>query len=177
MNKTIIISGFPGIGKSYFAKNSSADLKILDLESSDYHYRRDPFGIGGPVKLEDGEWIGRYADAICEAKEFGDPEAGYYDYILISSHREIRDELRARGVDFIVVIPEGRLRNEYMRRFLSRGSSMEFMKKLYEKWPEWICDILDHETLPIISIGKDEYLSDVFNAFTWLPNNVPTYCV
>lgn len=165
MSKTIIISGFPGVGKSYLARQSAFDSQLpscYDCEASDYKWKRDPLGIAGPTKVEN--WVEKYVDDIIHLKDYGTNGqfgAKIYDYILISAHDEVRKELQKRKVDYLVVYPAGGLRNKYMARYLERGSSLEFMKNMYETWGHKISSMAE-DPMPQIILEDGQYLSDLF---------------
>lgn len=165
MSKAIIISGFPGIGKSYLAWSSVTHPELpacYDCESSDYQWKRDPLGIAGPTRVEN--WVEKYVDDIIHLKEYGTNgqfDAKIYDYILISSHWEVRQELQKRKVDYLVVYPAGGLRNKYMARYLERGSSLAFMKSMYETWGHKIHSMAE-DPMPQIILSDGQYLIDLF---------------
>lgn len=167
MSKTIIISGFPGVGKSYLARQSKVDTQLpncYDCESSDYQWKKDPLGIAGPTRIEN--WVEKYVDAIINLKNFGTDgigifDAKIYDYILISSHWEVRQELQKRKVDYLVVYPAGGLRNKYMARYLERGSSLAFMKSMYDTWGHKIHSMAE-DPMPQIILEDGQYLIDLF---------------
>lgn len=162
MSKTIIISGFPGIGKTYMA-NVRWDPMIpacADCESSNYQWKKDPLGIAGPTRIEN--WVQDYVDDILKLRDFGDTDKGYYDFILISTHEEVRHELRRRKVEYLIVYPNIILRNEYMIRYLKRGSSVDFLKKMYDTWNDKICSMI-YDPMPAILLEKGQYLRDLFN--------------
>ena len=47
--KTVVISAFPGVGKTYFMQNNK-DIKILDSDSSDYHFEVNDDGQKVQIK-------------------------------------------------------------------------------------------------------------------------------
>lgn len=165
MSKAIIISGFPGIGKSYLARQSAFDSQLpscYDCESSDYQWKKDPLGIAGPTRVDN--WVEKYVDAIIDLKNFGTDRRSktkIYDYILISAHEEVRQELQKRKVEYLVVYPAGGQRNKYMARYLERGSSLAFMKSMYETWGHKIHSMAE-DPMPQIILEDGQYLSDLF---------------
>lgn len=165
MSKAIIISGFPGVGKSYLARQSAVDSRLpscYDCESSDYQWKKDSLGIAGPTRVEN--WVEKYVDDIIHLKEYGTNgqfDAKIYDYILISAHEEVRKELQKRKADYLVVYPAGGLMNKYMARYLGRGSSLEFMKNMYETWGHKIHSMAE-DPMPQIMLEEGQYLYDLF---------------
>lgn len=99
---TIIISGFPGVGKSFLGKNND---DFIDLDSSRY---------AGEDKWQ------RYKERIEDA-------LGIYKYIFVSSHQETRDILKELGLKYYVVYPDKNLKEEYLKRYKERGSKEAFI--------------------------------------------------
>lgn len=146
----IVIVGFPGIGKSECEKRNPGKL-FFDLESSEYHYDIH----GDPLPTE--EWVKKYVDLI---KKIVNSEKNG-KIILVSSHKEVRDELKRRKIPYIIVMPDRSDKNEYLKRYLARKSSMEFIQKLNNNWEKWIEELI-LDTAPIIFLSRYSYLSDIF---------------
>lgn len=137
---TILISAFPGVGKSYLKENSS--LSIKDSDSS---------------KFDKSDFPANYIRHIKE-------NMGKCDIILISSHDIVRKALVEEDLSFFLVYPDKSLKNEYIERYKQRGSDENFVKLLDEKWNEWINDMENQEgKCQKIVLSSDEYLSDIFN--------------
>ena len=128
--KKQIICGFPGIGKSYLAKK----LNLNDSDSS---------------KFDKKEFPKNYVDYI-ERQE---------GVILSSSHKEVRDELKKRGLEFTVFIPSLDCKNEYLSRYKKRGSNKDFINLLNASWSDWIIDCMSEKNIKILK--PKEYLEDV----------------
>ena len=142
-DKTYVISGFSGIGKS-----SAANFEdIVDFESSSFSHLP-----GGNVNIN---FPSNYVSAL-EFEMKTHPEKIF----LISCHQEVRDELKKRGIDYLIVMPYRDIRNEYMKRWLRRGSPQSFIKKMFEMWDKMI-DSCEKDPAPKIYIDKNEYLRDV----------------
>lgn len=149
MRKSIVICGFPGIGKTCAASNRS---NILDAESSAFSWI---WNVDIPEKGRERnpDFPGNYIKYIKENME-------KYDVILASSHQAVREALKAEGVQFVIVAPLPTLQNEYMIRYLERGSSVDFIEQLYENWATFINDLCN-DGAPIIWLEKGMYLTDV----------------
>lgn len=147
--KAMIICGFPGVGKTSVANNRK---NILDAESSAFSWNWNP---EEPQKGRERnpEFPHNYIRFIKENME-------KYDVILVSTHKAVRDALIYEGISFISVIPELNCKNEYMIRYLQRGSSIEFIEDLYENWARYIENIVD-DGFPVIWMEKGKYLKDV----------------
>ena len=162
MSKTMIISGFPGVGKTFCCENIKK-IKAYDCDSSSYHYLKDSFGIHGPIKQDGSEWVKDYVDAIIKVQELGDAEKGHYDYIFISCHKEVRDELRRRGINYLIVAPKRELKNAYLIRYLKRGSHLSFIKSMSESWDIKLSSV-DADPMPTIYLDYGEDISDILHA-------------
>lgn len=139
---SIVICGFPGIGKSYVAEHHD---DVLDLESSAFSGNRDA-------------WPDNYIHRIQS-----EVTSGKYRYILVSSHKEVRVQLASRGIEFICVVPAIGLEEEYSRRYFARGNSVEFISNIQCNWRNWIFDIARTCTCLVLQSG--EYLSDILTPF------------
>ena len=130
----MIISGFPGTGKSTVMNIFKG---VVDLEST-------PFKKNWKI----------YAD-VAEHMH----KQGYT--VMVSSHKEMRDELLSREAAFVVVIPKKEDKALYIERYRERGSTEEFIKLLDENFEAWIDEILEEEGLVICELNGDEFISDL----------------
>jgi hypothetical protein len=115
-----IISAFPGIGKSY------ATSKIpgaLDSDSS--HFSWAAPGMRNPNFPEN--YIKHIRDNMETAS-----------YIFVSSHQEVRDALANAGIDYLLVYPDPKIKEEYLKRYIDRGSPESFVQLLDKNWDAWI---------------------------------------
>ena len=154
-DKPLVICGFPGIGKSRFARymkeNEHRD-DILDLDSK-------------PFKERDHDHPFQYKKEIEKVYH-----SGQYSYIFVSCHKEVREYLHDWNIPYIIAMPEyddkdamwKSTRNEYMKRYLSRGDSAAFMQKIYDNWKGWM-QMLYYDPAPKIMVHKWSYIDDIFN--------------
>lgn len=145
----LIISGFPGIGKSYFfnlMKNSGK--KILDSDSSLFSWIEK--GVRHP------DFPQNYINHI--KKNMYDA-----DIILVSSHKIVRDALVDNNIYFTLIYPDRSIKNEYINRYKSRGSDDSFVKLLEKNWDNFIDDCENQENCDKIIIKSGEYLCDKIN--------------
>lgn len=149
MKKAIVICGFPGVGKTSAANNRT---NILDAESSAFSWNWNPENLE-KGRERNPEFPHNYIRFIKENMD-------KYDVILASSHQAVRDVLKAEGIQYIIVAPEYPRKNEYMIRYLQRGSDIDFIEQLYGSWGQFIDD-LAYDGAPLIWIGEGKYLSDV----------------
>lgn len=144
MSKAFVICGFSGIGKSTAEKRGN---RIIDLESSLFSRSMEN------NKERDPDFPANYIGYL--EKIIGD-----YQYYLLSCHKEVRDELKRRGINYIIVLPTVDQKNEYLKRWLKRGSPIEFIKSMNDRWEDMIASC-EEDDAPKIYLSSDEYISDL----------------
>lgn len=146
--KTLLILGFPGVGKTRLKeKMKSSDKVISDSDSSEFRYR--------------GSFPDSYIESIREA-------AKHSDVVMVSTHKEVRDAIARDAMlnkmcEISIIYPSRELRDEYIKRFKSRGNSLEFINFVASNFTRWV-DEIDSEELPFTKVKMSEsgkYLSDV----------------
>lgn len=135
---TQIISAFPGCGKSHLYKNNG-DKIILDSDSSKFDKTNFP-----------QNYIQHIKDNIGKA-----------DIILVSSHKEVRDELVKNNIDFTLVYPQIDTKLEYIERYIQRGSPESFINLLNNNWENWISELEAQTNCKKLVLKGNQYLSDV----------------
>jgi len=138
--KTIIISAFPGCGKSHLFRNKG-DKQILDSDSS---------------KFDKSKFPQNYIDHIKS-------NIGLADMILVSSHKEVRDALVDNGIEFTLVYPNKDIKDEYIQRYIDRGNEEKFVELLKKNWNIWIPELEQQNGCEKIELSSGQYLSDVVN--------------
>lgn len=132
--KAIVVSAFPGSGKTYaFEHQKELGFRIKDSDSSKYE--------------KDFNWAKHYADDIEKAIESNE-----YDFIFVSQHQSIRMELNDRGISFCTVSPPGfdsvpyskflSEKTTWMKRFENRDNShikniLKFINDLNNNYNSW----------------------------------------
>jgi len=147
MNMALVISGFPGVGKSYFAKNDRR--RVLDSDSSLFSW--------GSKGVRNPDFPNNYIRHIKSKKT--------EDIILVSSHKVVRVALTDNNIPFILVYPSISLKDEYITRFKSRGSDEGFIELLSINWNSWIEELQNQECFDSIVLKRGEYLSTHFKRF------------
>jgi adenylate kinase family enzyme len=142
---TMVISGFPGVGKSHFFKNVRNKV-VFDPDSSLFSWVRP--GERHP------DFPSNYMQYIKYLME----EA---DIILVSSHRSVRDALVEAGIRFLLVYPEKGVKSLYLKRYRTRGSDDAFVALLDKQWDVWISELENQEGCTRIEMKGDQYLSEV----------------
>lgn len=137
----MIISGFAGIGKTYFAKNNP-DISI-DLESSNFKWifdgsieNVDTEGRKGLTnKTFNPEWPLNYIQAIKDAN-------AKYDFVFISMDKDVREILKNENFRYFVAFPILECKEEYILRYKERKNGENFINLLETKYDEWINDLI-----------------------------------
>lgn len=158
--KTVIVSAFPGCGKTYVYRNQDTlNLRVLDSDSSKFE--------------KYSGWESDYVDHICS-------NLGKYNFIFVVQYPEVLKELSDRNIDFIVVAPDNSkelsdkerqlIKQQWFGRFVLRDNSHI---KDFEQWIERVSDNYDkwtsyehltlHKPKKCILLKENEYLVDRIN--------------
>lgn len=147
---TLIISAFPGCGKStYYRENSiyavdgndttvSNRGKILDSDSSLFSWLYD----------DAGNKIGRNPDFPQNYIQHIKDCIGKEDIVFISSHDVVRKALEAERIPYVLVYPQEFLLDDFMKRFKDRGNDEAFIKFQEDNWYKFIYQ-MRNEKYPI----------------------------
>ncbi len=137
---TMVVSAFPGCGKSHLFRNKG-DKKILDSDSSTFDKSQFPQNYIEHIKSN----------------------IGLVDVILVSSHKEVRDALVEEGIEFTLVYPGRDIKDEYIQRYIDRGNDDNFVKLLKSNWDIWLSELEDQTGCSKMELNSGQYLSDVLN--------------
>lgn len=146
MKNTVIISGFPAVGKSMLAKNSQ--LVVLDSDSSKFSWISE--GVRHP------DFPNNYIKHIQE-------NIGKADYILVSSHDIVREALENNSIEYFLVYPNMSQKDEYLERYRHRGNDEKFVSFIDSNWDKFILDIEREKFPTLVKLNKGQFLSDVIN--------------
>jgi len=141
----LVISGFPGIGKSYFQKITKS--KVLDSDSSKFSWLEP--GIRNP------NFPRNYIEHIKE-------NLYKVDIILVSSHKIVRDALIEARIHFSLIMPDFDAKQEYLDRYAKRGNDPKFINFMSVNWNSFIQECFDQPGCEKYILEPNEYLSDVF---------------
>jgi len=158
MTKSLIISGFAGVGKSALAQKYP---NIIDLESSDFKWiyknniikemnKEKRKGI--TERTQNPLWPLNYIKEIMT-------KATKYDIVLISQSENVRDCLKENGCEYFVCFPTKQCKREFIDRYIARGNNEAFISKISTNFDNWIDDLEAEERK--IKIQSGEYLEDV----------------
>lgn len=141
-----VISGFPGVGKSWLFNNQEQlGLKVSDSDSSNFSWISE--GVRHP------EFPNNYVEHIKEQMETS-------DVVLVSSHDVVREALMQAGIEFLTVYPNINDKEEYLKRFIERGSKEVFVKLINDNWDAWLSNLNKNNDDLHIELNLGEYLSD-----------------
>ena len=163
---TVIISAFPGMGKTYSTKNADG-LKVIDHESSNYKWLEDAH----KGRFVNPDFPQNYIDKLNEYINASDAP----DVIFVSSHSEVREALAKAKIKYYLVAPKQRWRDDIINRYKERGNSEKFCRQLYNNWYKYT-DSITNETWPIqIKFNADQFinqflLDDLINKSTDMMN-------
>lgn len=149
MNKnTIIILGFPGIGKTRFSQTTTLD--VADSDSSMFSWVDDTKTQRHP------DWPVNYKSHISEL-------IGNKDIIFVSTHHEVREMLRSdKALErrCFTVLPEADRYVEFMRNYEERGNDVRFIALMQDKWECFRSDALKHGVGRCVLLPYGRYIDD-----------------
>ena len=157
--KTLIISAFPGCGKTHLFLNQAAyGYSIADSDSSKF------------PKIKD--WEKTYVDHI-------EKYIGNVDFIMFCQYPEVLCELHNRNIPFVVVAPNNDetllsdkerqlIKQQWFGRFILRDNSHikdinSWIKELstnYEKWTKYEY-LMRYKPVSWFPLAEAQYLSDI----------------
>ena len=146
---SIVISAFPGMGKTYASK--SFKLNIIDLDSSSFKWVVND----GKQKITNPDFPNNY---ILEIKKILDQEMDAV--VFVSSHSEVRDALRENKIYYFLIAPYQNEREYLVNRYRKRGNSERFCKTIYDNWYNYT-DSINNETWPtLIKLGEEQFITE-----------------
>lgn len=174
---TIIIAGFPGVGKTHATQVlREKGFTVSDSDSSLFSWVE----VDGE-KERNPNFVKDYLAHIEEKTNEG------YDIIFVSTHEQILHELRQqkdlRG-KFYIVVPSKQLRDTYVLRYMKRGSDTDFIELMMKNFNTFVDSIIEptggpyqtrygkskHGSAEIIQLtDPDKFLSDFFTEIPKAP--------
>ncbi|WP_395762373.1 hypothetical protein ACH34C_07155 [Elizabethkingia anophelis] len=141
----LVISAFPGTGKSHYVNYGEGSGYMPQGFASD----------SDSSKFDKAHFPENYIEHIKSNIEDG------YARIFVSSHKDVRDALIQNNIDFILIYPSIDLKDEYIARYKQRGSSDVFIKLLSDNWESWINECKSQKGCKHIELKSGEYISNV----------------
>lgn len=132
---SIIISGFPGLGKSALYKENKVNYS--DSDSSKFSKKNFPTNYIKHIK------------EVMKKKHL----------VFISSHIAVREALVKEKIPFIYVIPTIDRLEEFCYNYKQRGSSKEFINNIRDNWERWLMISAYNKDYPVYAC-KYGYLKD-----------------
>lgn len=139
---TLIVAGFPLVGKSYLTKLHPEEY--IDSDSSQFQ--------------KGARWPANYLAKIMMEWDLG----GSDKIILTSTHEEVLKILKEANLDYLVVIPKQKCLDEWIRRYNARKNNGFPLQKLVDNWDRWLNKIKSTHN-NICELEADEYISNVFD--------------
>jgi len=137
-SSTDIILCFSGVGRTFFSAQSTFTLD-RDFDGKD-------------AKL--------FTDELVKLKALKK-----YRYILVPLNDKIRDELEAKSVAFITVVPLLHQWDEWSKRWLKAGATAEQLNARLADWNKYYKELegwdYDDFAKPIIHLKDDEWLGNI----------------
>lgn len=148
----IIISAFPGLGKTEVADNVvirslNNEEAIYDIDVSEFEY--DITGEKNPNFVEE------YCNRIMENKD-------KYAIVFITTHEDIRNKLKSENVKYLTVIPNPNRKEEFDKILTDKGSKCR--DYLIENWITVMKDLAKED--PVIVLEKGfliDAIDDILN--------------
>ena len=154
--KTKIISAFPGTGKSYYHKNHPNTT--LDSDSSQFSWLYD--GDGNKLYDDDEKPI-RNPWFPSNYIEHIKSNIGKYEYIFVSSHKEVREALVDNCLLFYLIYPDFNDMDIYIERYKQRGSPDGFINLVRNNWEGWIIELEDQEGCFNYQLPRNKTITDL----------------
>lgn len=132
-----IIAGFPGIGKSYIHNKVNA----TDSDSSKFSWK-----MVNNEKVRNENFVEDYYNHILELLN-----SKKYDYIFISTHEAILEKLRDNNIEFTIVIPHEKRKEEFKEIYEKRTNFPTDI--VINNWDKWLKDILVNKNVAILDKG------------------------
>ncbi len=167
--KTLIISAFPGCGKTYLSEHSeNIDYYVIDIDSTKFKHSI--------------HWEIKYIDYITK-------NVGKYDFIFISQHDEVLLELKKRKIPFITVAPNNSellsqkerqlIKQQWFGRFILRNNSHiinieAWLKKMIKNYDAWTNEYYFEQcgSVKHFRLKQNEYLQDIINEIYILKESI-----
>lgn len=155
---TVIISAFPGCGKSYAYNHFGNTYSILDSDSSHFSWIKD--AEGNNTDQRNPDFPNNYIKHIKE-------NLGRVDIIFVSSHDVVRQALKEAGLRYYIVYPSSsygetfdngsRSTNklEFLKRYKDRGSPQMFIDMMDNNWGKFIDGIIEDKYPVHVTLNVD----------------------
>lgn len=152
----MIISGFPGIGKSFACRKLRNKINIKDDDSNNFYNICSDDGSKSTNPLFPSNYVNEIKKFI-ESVELTQDENSVY---LISTDKSVRNMLLEQAITFTLIYPDKSLKDEYLLRYIEKGSSDDFIRFMDANFIKLIEEIELDSRLNLLKLKSKEYLSD-----------------
>lgn len=140
---TKLILGFSGVGKSTIC-NSDTTLNCSDSDSSKFGWVSENGRL-----VRNPNFAEEYVTYL--KKQLLDDGI---DIVFASTHPEVIKELQRQNIDHLIVTPSRSAKGEYIKRWKSRGSDEEFVKRMSENFEKFVEDVFNSGSNILVLQGK-----------------------
>ena len=144
VQKTMVLAGYPGVGKSVYFKENKGTL-VSDSDSSLFSWVETPEG-----KVRNPDFPNNYIEHIKRCID------NNYSIVFVSTHKDVLKALYENSIAFTVVYPARNLKEEYLKRYRERGSDEGFINLMDRMWDQFHDDIDKLEKVPKIELLTPE---------------------
>lgn len=131
---------------------------VIDLESSNYKW----LDIDSDLPIEQRKGMSKTLNPNFPENYIRDivslARDGYI--VLISSHKEVRDELNKRSIPFTIALPSLDMKQEMIDRYIKRGNQENFVTMLENNYETFVNDLMSDPNNKIV-LDRGQYLKDV----------------
>lgn len=153
MKQTAIISAFHCCGKTYATKKCSDKYDILDLNCNDYQWV-DKKGVTESIRVANDNFPNNYIEKIKE-------NIGKYDIIFVDSYLKIRKCMYNNGIKFCTVIPDPKLKTEWVGRMYLRGDKSYQIARVMNMWDSCTQEVYkEPHGFGILWLHSNDYISN-----------------
>lgn len=148
--KAVVISGFPGVGKSTTYTLLNKKLTILDLDCSSF---------------DKSDFPSNYIEYIKDNMDKA-------DIIFVSSQQTVRNALVENKIHFTLYYPSKKRKKEFIKIYKDRGDSDKFIKFVNNNFERLINGITEeNEYNKIILENENDFIMNDVNFGTLLKLN------
>ena len=154
----MIIAAYAGTGKTTLANNRPHEFTDFVCMPYKYELDSEDSGEAGKANTDNvmrDEWPYNYV-AVIEENMNGEK------HLLIPTDPHVLMLLQAKNIPYILCYPKRESKEEYRRRFISRGNTQDFIDIFIGRWDNFIDSFEQDDYGKHLILEPDAYLVDVF---------------